>query len=60
MTCTTPDPTRLVREYGCVLCQKWHDEFSPLYAAHLFRQSKHGWRDRRPTPNEVLKRIRTE
>jgi hypothetical protein len=33
-----------IKEYGCVECQLYHAEGDPLYAQHLFRQSKHGTR----------------
>jgi hypothetical protein len=29
-------------EYGCCLCQQYHNEADPLYAAHIMSQSKHG------------------
>ncbi len=31
-----------VKEYGCVVCQAWHREGTPLYDPHLWHQSKHG------------------
>ncbi len=65
MTCTAPDPTRLVREYGCQLCDRrglprWHSEFSPLFAAHINYQGKHSYHERKPTPAEVLRRVMDE
>lgn len=44
----------MVREYGCVLCQRYHvREIEPeLYDAHLYHQSKHGWRERPATIGE--------
>lgn len=46
----------MVREYGCVLCQQYHvRELEPeLYEAHLWHQSKHGWRDRPATVAEIF------
>ena len=33
-----------VREFACCKCQSYHREGGPLYAAHLWYQSKHGVR----------------
>lgn len=46
----------MVREYGCTVCQAWHcRETEPaLYEAHLYHQSKHGWRERPATPGEMF------
>jgi hypothetical protein len=32
------------REYGCVHCQRRHDDADPLFTAHLADQDKHGVR----------------
>ena len=54
----TLDPHRLVREYGCTICQQWHIQgLDPLYDDHLMLQSKHGWRERPPRPAEVFRRL---
>ncbi len=51
----------LVREYGCVECQRTHREgLDAEYEPHLWRQSKHGYHDRIATPSEVLALIRVE
>ena len=44
---------RKVKEFGCVLCQKWHREGEPLYQDHILFQSKHGIRER-PDPNAFV------
>jgi hypothetical protein len=37
---------KVVTGYGCVRCQRWHiKDQDPLYAAHLYHQSKHGVRE---------------
>jgi hypothetical protein len=40
----TKTQTQVVKDYGCVKCQKYHREGDPLYTLHLFHQSKHGIR----------------
>ena len=56
-----PACLRPIREYGCTRCQVYHIQgLDPLYDDHLMWQSKHGWSERFPTPNEVLKRIGME
>lgn len=57
----TPECLKPAVEYGCVLCQSWHDsEADPdLFRRHLHRQAKHHYRERPPTPNEVLRRLAT-
>lgn len=35
----------LVRDYGCVKCQKYHREGDLLYEEHLYFQSKHSIRE---------------
>jgi hypothetical protein len=56
---TTYTGQPLVREYGCVRCQKWHRRgIDPEYEPHLYYQSKHGWHERVATPNEVLAMMR--
>lgn len=52
------DPHRPVREYGCVLCQKYHREgLDAEYEPHIYSQSKHGIGERRPEVSEVFERL---
>lgn len=51
----------MVREYGCVECQRYHREgIDAEFEPHLLYQSKHGYYDRIATPNEVLQIFRKE
>jgi hypothetical protein len=49
-----PKTLRLVKEYGCTLCQVWHVEgIDRLYEHHVLFQGKHqGPRERYARPGE--------
>lgn len=48
-------PREMVREYGCVRCQKYHRQLiDPEYEAHILDQSKHGWYERPARIGEIF------
>ena len=40
------NPILVMREYGCVKCQLYHEHGDELYEAHAHFMSKHGIRER--------------